>query len=323
MPPSRSPAVDRVKALAILTVVLIHAGPERWQPAHTIIDTWLRLAWTGWAVPAFVMMSGTLYRAPSVTFATVGRRLQRLLVPYLFCCAALYGFQLVPWPGWRAALAAVAIGDTYGIFYFVFVLASCIGFSWCVAKLSPRAQWGALCLLLVVAVRMNLTPSLMSSDWTWRLRDPLSQCWFGLFLCGWLRVPQWCARHVPWPLLLIPALGMLPGSASSSFPTVLLWRVPYAIGVVACLWRLPPVVRERRTVAFLSEISLALYLWHLPFIFAVRPWLIAHPPLARIPATMAAGLGGGRERGPVGAMDPRPRPRAAICRGLTAAAAPR
>ena len=81
---ARVPVIDLLKALAIVTVIWIHAFADPWNLAA--LQPFVILV--SWAVPAFFFASGYLrHTTRPVDIATLGRWLVRLLVPYSIATA--------------------------------------------------------------------------------------------------------------------------------------------------------------------------------------------------------------------------------------------
>lgn len=285
----RDVRVDWVKAAAILTIPLIHAGPEAWSPRMTATDFLLRHSWTQFAVPAFVMMSGYLYASTRpLSWSTIGRRLVRVIVPYLVVCLVLYATGWVRARDRGGVIADVLTGNTYGIYYYVPVIVVCILASWALSRMPPAALRWLLGGLVGIALAMEHgSPSWPSPFW--RFRDPLSGFFLGYFLLGWLGGIDTLALRVPTGVLVLVMVLGIGWNLTVGGPMPLDIRVPFAIAVTALLWCFP-VARGLPTVRFLSEASLAIYLLHYPFQVALGPATNAWPPAARVSALWIGSL---------------------------------
>jgi fucose 4-O-acetylase-like acetyltransferase len=104
-PDERLPAVDVIKAAAIVAVVLQHAGPPRWSPHYAEFDQVFRVSWIQFHVPAFVLMAGFLSARHRLGWDELVSRLRRLLVPYLVASTTI---QLLGLPDSRGDLARIA-----------------------------------------------------------------------------------------------------------------------------------------------------------------------------------------------------------------------
>jgi fucose 4-O-acetylase-like acetyltransferase len=92
--PTRYFAIDYIKAIAIVAVVLNHAGPPAANYESTWFDRFFREALMQFHVPSFLAVSGFLYaNAAVMDAATCRRRLVRIVVPYLV--ASLLVFVLL------------------------------------------------------------------------------------------------------------------------------------------------------------------------------------------------------------------------------------
>lgn len=282
----RDRRIDWIKASAIATVPLIHAGPEVWSPRVTATDLTLRYSWTAFAVPAFLMMSGRLYRGNGepISWSRTWERMQRVLVPYLVCCSILHATAFVPVRSVGDLLFRIATGSTYGIYYYVPVLLFCIGASWVLSRASRKA----IVTLLVMLAGYAFAFALMVPAWWstfWLFRDPFAAFWLGFFVIGWLDGIAFLAHRVP-RVMLIAALVAYLALWSSPSPTAYV-RIPYAVAVVVLLWTIP---LEFPGMRFLSDASFVIYLWHFPIQVAMRPLVEAWPPAARIFATWSVSL---------------------------------
>lgn len=292
----RIDAVDRIKALAIIAVAVTHAGPPRWSPQWTPTDEWLRIVWTAFHVPAFLLVAGMLYRTDGpMRWATVGRRIVRVVVPYLVVMTALYLTGLAPLPAWRGLPFAVLTGESYGIYYFVVVLVVCILFGWVLSRLEPRTVvmvTVALIAYWVLVAAFGPAPGIAPGFW--RIRDPLGGFYFGYFAWGWLslapllaaRVSRgWLALGACTIVVLWSVLGVPPPMPLRAVPL----RQLYTLAVTGMLWQATFTFPGMR---FLSEASLGLYLLHRPVMDLLTPVMQGYAPIERITALTVGGLGG-------------------------------
>jgi fucose 4-O-acetylase-like acetyltransferase len=289
MPYERIEAIDRVKACAIVAVVVTHAGPDRWSPHLTATDYWMRYAWTSFHVPAFLMMAGVLYRtAAPMTTSVLRRRLARVVVPYCVVLTGLYALGIAALPPLRSLPFAILTGASYGIYYFVPVLVLCLGFGWLLSRLSSRAISSILIALTIYALLAASVPPLTPVDLFWRFRDPFSQFWFGYFALGWIGAPAWVARRVPrWCLAAVALVGIILWSRAG-FPGPVPIRIFYTVAIVGLLWTLPLRFAGMR---LLSEATLGLYLLHRPLLDATAPFVSEWPPTIRITVVAIGSLG--------------------------------
>ena len=61
-------SVDYIKAIAIVAVVLTHAGLRVGNPALTPFEKIIRQSWVGFQVPAFFLIAGFLYYRARAVF---------------------------------------------------------------------------------------------------------------------------------------------------------------------------------------------------------------------------------------------------------------
>jgi membrane-bound acyltransferase YfiQ involved in biofilm formation len=135
----------------------------------------------------------------------------------------------------------------------------------------------------------------------WVRRDPLAMFYFGYFIIGWLaalwlpRLTAFCDRHrvVAW-LLCAAGVGIwvLAQVGYSVSAGIRFSRPVYTLSVIGILVFLTRRRQAPSAVRFLSDATLAIYLWHHVFQIAARDYLLAWHSAARILAMVAVGLGG-------------------------------
>lgn len=191
----RQSAIDVLKAVAIVTVVWIHAF-EHW-PLPKVQLHWHLMFLTRFAVPTFFFTSGFLYFAATPISANViWRRLRRLAVPYLVASAvALAGrWLLVGWFPLSQTLYELLTGSAVSVYYFVPVLAGAILLLPLLSRFPAVVAPGLAVLFvggLVSEVELpGVYVSPANDPFFWELRSPLR--WWGYFLAGWVT-----ARHLP------------------------------------------------------------------------------------------------------------------------------
>jgi fucose 4-O-acetylase-like acetyltransferase len=293
----RFAAIDALKALGILAILLVHATRPPWHPLAEPLDHWLGHV-TRFGVPAFLFASGFLYasRAP-VAAHTTRRRLRRILVPYAVASLLV---QLA-----RAAagdsrpsgslLLEMLLGSTLGPYYYVFVIAVLVACTPLFARLTPRAV-GLATLGLVLAHLCVDAATLLPMPLFWHLRSPLT--WWAFFALGWLvrlqRHPlaRWLAPRRRLAGLALAALitGLaafiaLEPHAPRLWIRSAAWLLTYAVlawvYIGASGWQRTP-----RGVLWLSEASYAIYLFH-PFVGAA----LARHTLRLSPAARGLAVG--------------------------------
>lgn len=317
-------AIDHVKAAAIVAVVFTHAGRVGMGERSLSVDFLLSGLWTPFQVPSFLFASGFLYasRAP-LSLASVGRRLQRVLLPYLVAslCAILVGLALgaaLPgWTRWPAPVRSVseaawqlATASALGVYYYIFLFACCIPLTWPLSRSGLWAAWllcGAMAVLGVAIDLQILRPAWVLADHFgggvlfWALRDPFARFQLGYFLAGWLaalqlaRLADFASRRRRLAVALCAA-GAVFGWAGFSgllvLPSYTVVRVVYSLSVVGLL----AIATHRRVagpvVRFLGDGSLGIYLIHRMFQLLAEPISTDWPAAARVAAQVVFGLGG-------------------------------
>lgn len=282
------PAVDWAKSLALLAVLVMHAGPFG-QPSN-VVDYFVRMTWTAFNVPVFLMVSGYLHA--SATPLTLGRtwtRLRKVLGPYVVASVAITAFGLAPHATWRALPWNLATGDAHGIYYYVFVWCGCVltGLVW--SRLSNSGLLVALASVVLATEWRTYHPTW---DFHWGIRDPLLQGWLLCYLGGW------CARRLQWVDVVeryptastaFAVAGMLPWMVRTTITMEtdlrLLYSVSVAIAIVALARRAPSPIR------WLSRETLWIYLGHIfvlhPLVTRAQHW----PPVPKIVFTVSVTLG--------------------------------
>jgi len=301
--------VDVLKVVGIVAVVLIHSLRDFWDAGHTAFEGWLGQM-TRFGVPAFLAVSGFLYaKAGRVGWPTTRRRLLRIGLPYLVASLAAQLYWLAQGRGRGAdtVLLDLLFGDSFGPYYYVFVIAVLVVLTPLFARL-PRTAVSALALVML-AGQAYVESGVLGwwIDLFWYIRNPLM--WWAYFLAGWLlrlgyeRAEPWVrARRRPLVALAASALGVCAallalesrGVASAEAVRLTAWVGVWAtlalLFVASCGGRAPaPWLR------WISDSTYSIYLFHLFFLYPVRELVAAQPgrveALALI-APFAAGLGG-------------------------------
>ena len=302
--------VDALKAIGIVTVILIHGVRPPWDPHLSDLEVWIGHL-TRFAVPAFLFCSGYLYAtAERVPLRVTLQRLRRVLVPYAIASA---GAQL-----WIHAVGSqspggslsrdLLFGASFGPYYYVFVITGLVLVTPVFASI-PRSLMIPLTGVLVavqwmVDAAVWLQPRFAwyeANAFFWHVRNPL--LWWGYFALGWvLRVNRDTALHwiAPRRALLVAicagAVAILTGVSGAGDPFLLVrsaaWLHVYAVIALIFVWFCGR--RESAgSLRFLSDATYPVYLFHLFFLYAVQ---LAIPPSRgdwiSVLAPWAAGLAG-------------------------------
>ncbi|MBI5504737.1 MAG: acyltransferase [Deltaproteobacteria bacterium] len=298
----RHSAIDWVKALAIVSVVMTHSGSGAFPrtPGYTVWDALFAHTLASFHVPCLFMVSGYLYRKPyALGWRAVAARLERIVPAYLV--ASVVVLILMPWraPTWSAAVVALLGGDALSIYYYVFLLALFVATLPLLSRLSLRTMqatvWGLLAALVAICA---LPPLVLSHDIFWSLRNPVESFALGYFLLGWIAaapagaLTRWSARlrlgltvvaAAAWPVCV--ALG-------SPYPTILLAKVPYAAAVWTLAWFLFESKPVPAAVRRLSDASYGVFLYHYLIQEPLRGPLQSWPAGARMAVLVVAGVAG-------------------------------
>lgn len=297
----RFPAIDFVKAAAIVAVVFTHAALPQWHPRHTTLDFLLGDLWISFHVPSFLILSGFLYcRGRPVSWAEVGRRFSRFLIPYLLASAIVQAGGLSNAKGLGDVAYQVLTGSSLGIYYYLFQLAVCTVFVWPLSRLSPRVVGLLLVVLYIYGIAATALPELVfNTSFFWAIRNPL-YLFLAYFVSGWLGAlvfPQVERLYRTRKGLVVvgSALGVGVWLLENLWgePVLGSLRVAYILGAFGLIVCASTGRHVGRVVGFLSEATLGLYLYHDVFILLAQPHVMGWPPLARILTLVAVGLLGG------------------------------
>lgn len=255
-------ALDWLKALAIVAVVVTHAGPFAFGMLDPV-DYAVRVTLVAFHVPVFLLVSGYLHAtATPLGLAQVWRRLRKVMIPYAVASLVVTVFALTPQATWPDFPRNLLLGNAVPIYYYVFVWCGCVvsGLLW--SRCSASGVLVALALVLLASAWRAWHPTW---HFFWAVRDPLLQGWAVCYLGGW------CARRFGWldpvrryrvAAALLAVAGMVPWLTRSSTMIATDRRLLYAASVAALV---VAVARTAPTaIRWLSRETLLVYLWHLP-----------------------------------------------------------
>jgi peptidoglycan/LPS O-acetylase OafA/YrhL len=284
----RLAVLDDIKAAAILAVLLQHALPPFWEPqtAWESLADWL----VQFHVPAFLMVSGFLsQRGEAMSGADLGRRLQRLLPPYLV--ASLFWWSIGsahPWEGDVGLGWMLATGSVLPIYYYIFVQLACLLLLWPVSRLPRTGQWVLLGGLLLWHGYQVFDPFLQASlGFFWYARNPL--VFFHYFLAGYLLAeplmtgrgqgqaaseplrprPIWIVACAAALVAYVAICAFVPGSFGRGGAAL---RTICAFASVGLVWSASTHGHRFPGAAFLGPATYTLFLYHFPFATWLTPW---------------------------------------------------
>jgi surface polysaccharide O-acyltransferase-like enzyme len=273
--------IDALKAVGIVTIVLIHAIRPPWDPNLSELERWLGHV-TRFGVPAFLFASGFLYASAAPTpIATAWRRLRRILIPYLVASLAAHALGATEHASLQPGviLRDLALGSAFGPFYYVFVICGLVIVSPLFERLSARAL--AILLLASLAVQCALDVwNVWPLHLRWHIRNP--GLWWSYYLAGWwlkLYGERWraLAAERRTPLLLAAAvlagvcLTLAGGDEVAQRAQV---RGSAWLGiwvVLATVWLAG--IRAKGSppwLARVSDLTYAIFLYHLFFVLPLR-----------------------------------------------------
>lgn len=293
---SRLPEVDRLRAVAIVTVVLIHTLPFR-APTTGHLDWWLGDL-TRFAVPVLFLVSGWLVPARPVGLVWLRRRLTRLLVPYLTASTVML---LVTWASplfdRPPVVRALLMGDAVGIYYFVFALVVLTLLVPLLQRLSRRGQLTVFVLAAVASLVIEI------ANLSIYLHNHLPLTWLPYLLGGMLLRPhrdrlRQFADHGA--AILVAPLGVLVVALAlveieTPARQALTWAGIWVVGATLLLWSLGGTDRASAVTTTLSRGSYPIFLYHVPIVAGLVGTFgtsaLSGRPLVVVPLTIAMLLG--------------------------------
>jgi len=299
-------AIDYVKALAIVAVAFTHAGIPPWDPNITSYDRVLSGFWVQFHVPAFLLLSGFLYyRSTEISFQRIRARMVRVLIPYLIASSIVQIAGFSDAKDVRDVLFQLATGSALGIYYFIFLLVSFIPTLWLLSRMSRRAALIALACILATSFCLDIYiqillrgPDPPHGSIFWLVRNPFNYS-YSMFIGGWVAaayLPQ-LQRTLEGHRTLIGVLCLI---GIGIWTAIHVWRGPlissgifrlvYTLSMIVGLILLTYKAHPIHLVRFLSDSTLALYLYHNMFQIMAQPYVTALHPLIRILTLVLIGL---------------------------------
>jgi surface polysaccharide O-acyltransferase-like enzyme len=297
--PRRMHYGDAVRILGTIAVVIGHVADMRFGGHALDRDWWVANLWdafTRWAVPAYIMLSGALLLDPAREEAPrdfYRKRLGRIGVPLVFWTAFFMWFRfyvLVPkgWGTTRSVWIDLALGKPYTHLHFIFRIAGLYFFTpmmrvW-LRHTTRRMQFAAI----VTALALSSADSIMNGITG---NEPSVFARFvpfvGYYLLGYLlrdtRISKqalgWCwVGFVGTCLILALGTGLLvkaTGGAVKWYPSVNMilydFLSPVRVIMAVCVWLIfvnsftepwPREKRGREIVQWWAATTLGLYLVH-------------------------------------------------------------
>lgn len=266
----RLPEADRLRAAAIIAVVLIHGLPFR-APITDYVDYWLSDL-LRFSVAMLFFVSGWLLPPARTGRAWLWRRLLRIVPAYLLASGLVLSLATVsPLIDTRPVLSSLLLGDAVGPYYFVHVLLALTIVTPLIQRLHRHTQvW-----LFVAAASTSLMIEL--ADLPLYLHNHLSFTWLPFYLGGHLlrplrshiaRAPEALkAALVTATTVGALALALLPIETTPRrlVTWLLMWAVIGLMLVLSLTSRRPITSTTRR----LSEQSYLIYLYHAPIVAGV------------------------------------------------------
>jgi peptidoglycan/LPS O-acetylase OafA/YrhL len=298
--PERIHAIDWLKAIAVLGVVLAHSGPAPRGALFGPLDHALRQVPTTAVVPIFLMAAGFLYaRDEPIPPRVIGERLMRLLIPYVIASGAVWLFLRHP-PDLATAIEQLLFASAFGIYYFIAVLALCIPCTWALSRLPKSVPP----LLAIAAFAYLVLPGYhpaWSRNVFWSMRNPLEFFYLGYFLTGWsismhreqLATAYIRVKPMVWGAALT-AIGLYVATRFLGWSPLAhsIARVGYSLGIGFVIVALTWGRRAPQWVVWLSGATLTIYLYHQIFIRLVLPYFVRWPMIPRTLVLMALALAG-------------------------------
>ncbi len=264
-PETRLPEVDRMRAIAIVTVVFIHGLPFR-APITDYLDYWLSDL-TRFAVPTLLVLAGWLVPRRAVGWQWVGRRLGRLLPAYFIAATVMIVLaRLTPSIDARPVLQSLAFGDAVGPHYFIPVLVLLILATPLFMRLPTR--W--LVALTVAAVVGSLVVEV--ADLSLYAHNHLPLTWLPWYLVGIVARPhrdRLVDLAATWwlPTLLAAttvAVAVMFAPVETTPRRVLTWVAMWAVVAALAMGTLHLPGPTTGVTDRLSSSSYVIYLYHPP-----------------------------------------------------------
>jgi peptidoglycan/LPS O-acetylase OafA/YrhL len=289
--PERFAEADVLKAIGILVVVLIHSTRSFWDPSESLGEQELKQA-LRFAVPGFLAVSGFLYATiESVPLKLSLGRLRRILFPYLVASISAEAFWAIR--GAPHDLATIgynlAVANSFGQYYYVFVLVPLVFLAPLLARLPSRILW-ILFLGGLALQGLYETHVIGSFNAIWRVRNQIM--WWPYFLMGWLarlhyqRLRAWVIHNRSFAGIMF-CIGVLACWQVRRMPELSdLELLAEWVGIFASIGLIFVLSCGRQVNAFvrwLSEATYAIYLFHLffvvPGVASIRAQFGAFEPL--------------------------------------------
>ncbi len=298
----RFPLLDRIKAAAILAVVVNHVL-RLFGPTATSLDQGLRWV-VQFHVPGFLLVSGFLFglaqgRTRGTLLAT---RLRRVVVPYVIASLVLIRLGFSGAPGLHDALTMLLTGSALGIYYYVFVLVTSLLLATVMVNVPRAWLWTLAVVLAACMIASGFFPQwVYPRSLFWQVRSPAK--YYGYFLIGWLlaaRRDQLLALFAQRSraLLVLCGAGLcIYAGLHIGVPDIgrrfqEMWRLIYTfsvVGLIAWVFAERPVSRPTQ---FFSRASLTIYLYHVPFVWTFGPLVEGAPAFVRITVLALVGTSG-------------------------------
>jgi len=280
----RFPEIDVLKCAGILAVVYIHSISTSFAPKNPLGIFFADF--TRFAVPGLFFAAGFLFdKKKNSTGQIIGKKLVRLLPPYLFCSLCI---QFLNLPGLNVRLenlnASLLIHnlifcDTLRIYYYIFVLLYLFAGGLFLRKLPDKwtlALWGLSALLLIAFVKGRI--GFATSSMSLIFRHPCFHL-FG-FLSGWVFslyyqpvgsfLKQYRTRLISGGLLLTAAVLVYTrmNGNFASFP--ILTQVFIYTWMTVLVTAGMQETKLQGVIVFISNCSYGIYLLHLPIVRACQ-----------------------------------------------------
>jgi peptidoglycan/LPS O-acetylase OafA/YrhL len=292
------PELEALKAVAIVAVVITHAGRPWWQADRTQFERWFEVV-TMACVPCFLFCTGFLQAGGGpVGVASTGRRLARLVGPYVLASllAMLFRRHVLGTPV-TSPLHELLLGEAFGPYYFVFLVVSltlCVpvfsrlprpllwllvaGFV-CTGAVRSLAQW--MPVIERAAIAQGHEPA---GGFNIAVRHPLLN--WGYFLVGFALRPEY-ARLCAWLAPRRRALGVGLWSTAVlvfgalAFAEIARWQflsypLVYLLLAAGLLSASGRAARISVLGQFLARHTYLIYLYHMFFLLGAKG-LWPHP----------------------------------------------
>jgi len=280
---NRYTSIDKVKAISIVGVLIIHSGFVSRFDAETM-DIWkFLLRCFDWSVVSFFYISGLLQRSNISWTGVVKKRFQSLIIPFLFYNVlysliffAGYYYQVGALAfhdvSWKTILLAPIVSPAFQLYFlpylfFISVLSALLG-----TMVKRYGQWFFLVCFLGVICYYEWTGYPVESHGAHFIKLPL---YFAAFALGQSSQKVWMIKNSlnqgnlgGWTVLFFVLVGTTCILGSGAW---VLFFPPLILLLADCC----SFLFQGRVLTLLGRCSGSIYVWHTPLLMPVISIVLA------------------------------------------------